>query len=802
MNACFHCGEPVPVGVEIAARVGGETRAVCCHGCAAAAEWIAGLGLADYYRLRDAPAARPDEDTAFDAWDRPALARLHVRVHEPRRAEVVFLVESLRCAACAWLIERALGSLAGVADVGVNAAARRVRLVFDPQVTKLSDAMRLLARLGYAPRPLEAAALDALRRDEHRDAVKRLVVAGLGAMQAMMYAVALYAGGFDGIDPATRDFFRWLGFLVATPVVAYSAQPFYRGMLREWRARRLSMDTPVAVAIALIYVASLVETVTGGREIYFDSVTMFVFFLLAARYVELRARHRAGDLVDALARLTPATAERRTGDTWERVGVHELVPGDRVRVAAGASVPADGVLDTGTCRVDEALITGESTPRNRSAGERLIAGSLLVDGPVELVVSHVGADTVLAGIVRLVTRAATDKPRLAREADRRTRHFVVRVLLLTTATALAWLALDPSRAFDTALAVLVVSCPCAFALAVPTALTRAVAVLARRGVLVVDADALDALARADRFVFDKTGTLTVPSIGRVDAVRGNADRAVAIAAALEHGSTHPLARAFLAAAAGMALPTASGLRQVGGAGVEGVVDGTAYRLGHAAFAGADDARDQLVLADDAGIVATFAVRERLRDDAADALAALAADGAVHEIVSGDAQRRVADTARQLPVARWQAQATPQDKLARIGELRAQGHIVAMVGDGINDAPVLASADVAVALASGAALAQAASGILVAGDRLDRLAPARRVARQMQRIMRGNLTWSACYNLSVVPLAAIGLVPPWLAAIGMSASSLVVVLNSLRIGNERDVRDADPRDATHPVEATT
>ena len=450
MHACFHCGEPIATGIDLVAHVGDAPRAVCCHGCAAAAEWIAGLGLADYYRLRSAPAARPDDEAQFDAWDRPALQRMHVREHAARdgarRAEIVFLVDRLRCAACAWLIERALSSLAGVADVGVNAAARRVRLVFDPDAARLSDAMRLLARLGYAARPLEAAALDALRRDENRDALKRLIVAGLGAMQAMMYAVALYAGSFDGIDPATRDFFRWLGFLVATPVVAYSAQPFFAGAVREWRARRLSMDTPVAVAIALIYLASLVETITGGREIYFDSVGMFVFFLLGARYVELRVRHRAGDLVDALARLQPATAERLTDAGPELVGVHELAAGDRIRVAAGASVPADGTLASGACRVDESLLSGEATPRRRTAGDVLIAGSLLLDGPVELVVRHVGAETVLAGIVRLVTRAATEKPRLAREADRRTRHFVIRVLILTVATALAWLAVDPSRA--------------------------------------------------------------------------------------------------------------------------------------------------------------------------------------------------------------------------------------------------------------------------------------------------------------------------------------------------------------------
>ena len=546
MNRCFHCGEPVPDNVVILAAVGGARQPVCCPGCLAAVEWIAGLGLDDYYRLRTEPAARPTTRTDFSAWDRPALQRLHVRTHARDRAEIVFLVEGLRCSACAWLIERTLGRTTGVREVAVNAPARRVRMVFDPNAARLSDLMGRLAQLGYTPQPLEAATLDSSRLREDRDALKRLVVAGLGTMQAMMYAVALYAGTFDGIEATTRDFFRWLGFLVATPVVFYSAKPFFVGAARSWKARHLSMDTPIALAIALIYSASLVETLAHGRDIYFDSVSMFVFFLLGARYVEMRARHRTADLVDALARLQPATAERLTANGSEQVGVHELVPGDRVRIAAGAAVPADGLLIAGVCSVDESLLTGESTPLRRRSGDALIAGSLVLDGPVEIRVERIGADTVLADIVRMVTRAASGKPKLVHEADRRARHFVLRVLAFALIAGVGWSFVDPSRAFAAALSVLVVSCPCAFALAVPAALTRAVAVLARRGVLVVDADALDVLARADHFIFDKTGTLTHPAIAGDDVLvrRGEASAAIVIAAALEQGNMHPLAAAM------------------------------------------------------------------------------------------------------------------------------------------------------------------------------------------------------------------------------------------------------------------
>jgi Cu2+-exporting ATPase len=796
-TTCFHCGEPIPDGAAFAATIAGERRAVCCRGCEAAAEWIAGLGLDDYYRLRSSAAVQPAERGDLSVWDRPALSRLHVRAHAPDRAEIVFLVEGIRCAACAWLIEHALATAPGVRELAVNAPARRVRLVFDPGATKLSELMDRLVRLGYAPQPLEAGALDASRTREDRDALKRLIVAGLGAMQAMMYAVALYAGSFDGIEPATRDFFRWLGFLVATPVVFYSARPFFAGAWRAAKARHLSMDTPVAIAIALIYGASLVETLAHGRDIYFDSIGMFVFFLLGARYLEMRARHRTGDLVDALARLQPATAERLTETGSETVGVHELVAGDRVRVGAGAAVPADGTLVSRSCSVDESLVTGESTPLRRSANDALIAGSIALDGPVEMRVERIGADTVLAGIVRMVTRAASGKPLLVRDADRRVRRFVLRVLALTAATALGWSLVDPSRAFAAALSVLVVSCPCAFALAVPTALTRAVAVLARRGVLVVDGDALDRIALADCFVFDKTGTLTHPDIALAGSVvrRGTIEEALAIAEALEQGSSHPLAAALREAARGIALPPVADVCHVAGAGVSGRIGERCFRFGRAAFASGDDDEGlDLVLADEAGIVAGFILRERAHANAANVLAALRDDGVDVAILSGDRPERVAAIARDLGVRVLGSAASPSDKVDEIGKLRAKGHVVAMVGDGVNDAPVLAAADVAIALSSGAAIAQAASGIVVAAERVGELAHVRAVARRMRAVLAQNLDWALAYNLAAVPLAAFGLVPPWLAAIGMSASSLVVVLNSLRI--------AMPERAAQRIDAAT
>ncbi len=793
MNAnaasCWHCGESLPADAPQAV-VAGIAHPVCCQGCRAAAEWIDQLGLGDYYRVRSArPPRAPDPAQAqrsADAWQRPGLARHAVRTLSPGQSEALLLVDGIRCAACVWLIERALGAVAGVQSVQVNASAQRARIVWDPLRTTLVAILQALARTGYSALPLDATALDDVRRRESRAALKRLAVAGFGTMQAMMYASALYLGAVETMDPATRDLMRWLGLLVATPVVFYSARPFFQGAWRALRARTLGMDVPVAIAIALIYAASLVQALRGGGEVYFDSVSMFVFLLLGGRYLEMRARHRAGNLADAMARLAPAFADRLRADgTLERVGVPELAPGDRVHVAQGMRLPADGVLESAACRVDEALLSGESAPLHKRRGDALTGGSMVVEGPAILCVSQVGADTALAGIAALVARAQSERPRLARAGERAAAGFVARTLGLAALCAIGWSFIDPARAFEATLAVLVVSCPCAFALAVPAAITRALAVLATQGVFVVRTDAIENLALASHAVFDKTGTLTDAHLELVSIDAADRNEALALAAALARGSRHPVAQALAHAASGEAVRTASSIRTIEGGGIEGSIDGRTYRFGSPAFAlgaGHDD-DDAVILAGEHGAIASFRLSERVRPGARDAVAALAASGIEVEIASGDAASKVAAVAERLGIAHWRSRQSPAAKLERLRELRAGGARVLAVGDGINDAPVLAGADVAVALASGAELAQAAGDVILDGANLMALPAARAVARETLAVLQQNQRWALVYNLSAVPLAALGFVPPWLAAIGMSASSLVVVLNALRIGRD-------------------
>ncbi len=793
-GTCWHCGEPLPADAP-QAMVAGQAHAVCCHGCRAAAEWIDKLGLADYYRLRSTtPPRAPDPLAAqrcTQTWARPELSRHVVRTLDAGHSEALLLVDGIRCAACVWLIERALGREAGVVSAQVNAAAQRARIVWNPQRTDLSAILAALARTGYSALPLDAGALDDARRRESRAALKRLVVAGFGAMQAMMYASALYLGAFTAMDPATREAMRWLGLLVATPVVFYAARPFFAGAMRALRARTLGMDVPVALAIALIYGASLAEAMRGGGEVYFDSVSMFVFFLLTGRYLEMRARHRAGNLADAMARLVPAFADRIGADGGiERIGALELRVGDRVQIAQGKRVPADGVLESAACRVDEALLSGESAPVSKRRGDTLTGGSVVLEGPIVAQVTRVGADTALAGIAALVARAQSERPRLACAGERAAAGFVARVLALAALCAVAWSFIDPARALTATLAVLVVSCPCAFALAVPAALTRALSVLAARGVFVVHTDAIENLALATHAVFDKTGTLTQPDLDVAGVDAADRDAALALAAALARGSHHPIAQALARAAENLPVKTAVDVRTISGGGLEGRIDGRDFRLGQRAFAiggNVDVDDDSVILAEDDNAIATFRLRERLRAGAREALDALRANGVTVELASGDAQAKVAAVAQRLGIATWHARMSPADKLERLRVLRADGARVIAIGDGINDAPVLAGADVAVALAAGAELAQAAGDIVLDGTHLAAIAQARALARETLSVLRQNQRWALAYNLAVVPLGALGFVPPWLAAIGMSASSLVVILNALRIG--RRVRES-------------
>ena len=806
-TSCFHCGEPLSGTEPWFVEIEGEAHRVCCPGCKAVAELIRESGLADFYRFRTLPAGRPAEaalsaapELPWQPFDRPEMLQAVSAPAGDGLRSCTMLVEGVRCAACGWLIERSLEQVPGVREIRVNPATARARLVWDPEKLPLSGALGVLSRLGYQPHPGSVGASEMALR-ERRAALRRLGIAGIGMMQVMMYAVALYVGAFQDMDPGLEQLFRWVSLLVATPVALYSGRPFFAGAWRDLRSGRPGMDVPVALAVGAAWSASVLHTWSGQGEVYFDSVTMFVFFLSLARYLEMSARHHAGDTQEALARLLPEAAQRRAADgAWETVALRELRAGDVVSVRHGETLPADGRLLQDGARLDEAMLTGESRPRRRARGEPALAGSINLGDPLELEVERTGSETLVSNIGRLLDRAQAERTPIAAAADRVARWFVLGVLSAAALTWFAWHAIDPARAFEITLAVLVVTCPCALSIATPAALTAATGLLARRGLLVTRAGAIERLARARRVILDKTGTLTLGQL-RITAVEPlgglSSEQALGVAAALESVSEHPIARAFA-----MAHPAGpvDDARVAPGCGIEGTVDGRRWRLGKpdwaATLAGvpapALHGDDTVVcLADEGAVQAVFRLADSLRRGAREQVAELTALGLATEIASGDTPEAVAHVAAAVGIERWQAGMTPEDKLALLRQRQQAGEAVVMVGDGVNDAPVLAGADVSVAMAGGTPLAQTSADMVLLGESLGPLAEGLLQARRTLGIVRQNLAWAAGYNAIALPLAATGMIAPWMAAIGMSASSLLVVLNALRLSRP-------PRTVAAPV----
>ncbi|KAA0011760.1 cadmium-translocating P-type ATPase [Billgrantia pellis] len=797
-TGCYHCGSQVPSGAPWSIVLDDRAHPLCCPGCEAVAHAIVDGGLASYYRYRTELPERPDERQAIRAetwavFDDPGLQRQFVHAEaDTGRVHATLAVDGITCAACAWLIEHRLNALEGVASSAVNLSHHRVRVAWDPARLKLSRILAEMAAIGYAAQPYEPDAAQQRLHHEERMNVRRLIVAAVGMAQVMMFSIPIYVAGPEGISADFHALFHWLSFALATPVVFFSAQPFFRNAIRDLRARVLGMDVPVSIAIAGAYLASGYAVLTDSGEIYFDSVTMFTFFLLFGRYVESRARRRSGHTGNALSGALPLSAVRLTDGGEERIlPASDLAAGDRVLIRPGHGVPADGVIEEGESSLDESMLTGEYLPVTRRVGDHVTGGSQNIESPLVVRVTHAGKEARVAGIVDLTDRAFASRPRLAQLAARMSHLFVLRLLAVTAVVAAAWWFIDPSRVLWVTLSVLVVTCPCALALATPTALTAGHGQLRRRGVLITRADAIESLSQVDRVIFDKTGTLTCGEMQLVETrtLEGlSADRARVIAAALEAHSEHPIARAFL--------PWRQATVEAGerisytGQGVEGSLDGQRWRLGRPEFATDGPAPEPpgtgqwLLLAEAGEPRAWFALRDRVREDAADTVAALKASGIQVELLSGDNTDAVHALAEQLGIGEWRSGASPEGKLERIRECQAAGEKVAMVGDGINDVPVLAGADVSIAMNGATDLARTSADAVLLSPRLMRIVESIAIARATRRIMRQNMIWSVCYNFAALPLAAAGIVPPWVAALGMSGSSLVVVGNALRLNRFR------------------
>ncbi len=929
---CYHCTEEVLEPGRWQVEFDGATHDVCCAGCQAVMQAIVDSGLGDYYRFRSEPAQfgvipddlsdRLDELAVFDE---PEISERYLQQADANgstgSADLVDLnlsVEGLRCGACVWVLERAIGGMPGVSRASVNFSSARATVRFDAKRLKLSDILRRLAQMGYQGVPFDARERELALKRESRVFLQRLFVAGIATMQVMMYALPAYLSGDGDIDPAHEQLMRWASLVLTTPVLFYSALPFLKGAWRDLKRRRPGMDVPVTIGIVAAYLASVWATVTGTGEIYFDSVAMFVFLLLGARYLEWAARRRAMRAVDDISLAAPETAQRYVGEALEVVPALRLQVDDLIRVDNGERVPVDAVVHEGQSAVNKALVTGESVPVVVRPGDVVPGGALLTGAPITFKVLRRQAASTLSVIDRLIDRGASEKPPTVTLTDRIATIFISVLMVFASLVWLIWMQLDSSRAATTAIAVLVVSCPCALSLATPAAMAAATGDLLRQRLLVTRGHALEALAQVSDVVFDKTGTLTTgqPVVSDIQLADSQTRRRVLqLAGALEQGSTHPHAHALRQArlqaerASGQSgaqtrwdtdtdrgvdvdvdsgvdsgfdrspdtdlssdrgqgtpapppelpevqLDALAELQRLGlaavrllhsaGHGVAAVLepdaagsmalylgsarwcdlsaeevqhwqgqDGTEAQAasevylvmrpfvgepekcdggdgGDGGEGGEGDSNVDVAAANTAvpQVLARFLITDALRDEAPALVKQLQKKGLKVHLLSGDRLPAVRQAAQVLGIEQYSAGMTPSDKQAAVAALQAGGATVLMVGDGINDAPVLASADVSLAAGDATALARTAADVISLLPGLEGLEGLLEKSAQTLRIVRQNLLWAALYNLTAIPLAALGLVPPWAAAIGMAGSSLLVVANAQRLWTRGSVLSAD------------
>ncbi|UST76224.1 cadmium-translocating P-type ATPase [Pseudomonas siliginis] len=810
---CYHCALPVPSGSRFTAVVLGQAREFCCPGCQAVAEAIVAGGLESYYQHRSEASANPEAlpvqlTDELALYDRADVQQPFVR-HEGDLAETTLLMEGISCAACGWLIEKHLRTLPAVAEARLNLSNHRLHVRWADAQLPLSQILAELRHIGYAAHPYQADRASEQLASENRLALRQLGVAGLLWFQAMMATMATWPEFNIDLSPELHTILRWVALFLTTPIVFYSCAPFFKGAMRDLRTRHLTMDVSVSLAIGSAYIAGIWTSITGVGELYFDAVGMFALFLLAGRYLERRARERTAAATAQLVNLLPASCLRLDSDGQsERILLSELRVGERILVQPGSILPADGKIIDGQSSIDESLLTGEYLPQPRTLGDAVTAGTLNVEGALTVEVQALGQDTRLSAIVRLLDRAQAEKPRLAEIADRAAQWFLLLSLIAAAVIGVLWWQLDSARAFWIVLAMLVATCPCALSLATPTALTAATGTLHKLGLLLTRGHVLEGLNQIDTVIFDKTGTLTegrlvlrsIRPLGALDS-----EQCLSLAAALENRSEHPIARAF-----GRAPLAAEDVHSTPGLGLEGVVGEQRLRIGQAPFACAlsgaalpsmpDEAGQWLLLADTQGPLAWFVLDDRLRDDAPALLAACKARGWRTLLLSGDSSPMVASVAAELGIDEARGGLRPDDKLQVLQQLHREGRKVLMLGDGVNDVPVLAAADISVAMGSATDLAKTSADAVLLSNRLDALVQAFTLARRTRRVIIENLLWAALYNGLMLPFAALGWITPVWAAVGMSISSLTVVLNALRLTRLPSAPAAGSPTQTRPLPA--
>ena len=768
---------------------------MCCIGCQAVSQTIVDNNLTDYYRFRSAPAHKgevliPEQLQRNEILDDVNLQNEFAYYHDGFK-ETILTIDGISCSACAWLIEMQISKLEGVNKINVNATTQRATVQWQESQVKLSDILSLIDKIGYHGLPFKASTAEKNNNKQAKNFIKRLGISGILMMQVMMIAFGLYFGAFSDMTEHNVMYLRWASFFLTLPIVSYGAFPFYKSAFFALKARQLSMDVPVSIAIILAFMASCWATFTQQGEVYFESVSMFTFLLLIGKFLEFRARSRAADVSANLLKLMPMTATKIEHGIEQFISANYLKADDIILIKPGETIPADSEIITGTSQINEAMLSGEQLPLKKTTLDNIFAGTINGDGNLTAKVNHNNQESFLSQLIRLSENAQSHKPKLAKLSDKIAQYFVALILMVTIATAIYWLNHDPAEAFWITLSVLVVTCPCALALATPTALTCATTQLNREGIMIKSAHVLETMPEVDAISFDKTGTLTTGEFTIVDvktygeysneASPEGRQQVLAIAAALEAHSAHPLAKAFSQFRDHN--QTTTQVVVAPGAGISGEVNNQHYRIGksswllntneHSAFSA------QCVLMQGETLIAEFYLHDGLRADAKALVDSLHQQNIETSMLSGDHLQGCNKLQTLLNLTNVHANLSAQEKVNVIKQQQAS-HTVAMVGDGVNDSPVLGAAHLSIAMGSGTDIAKNGADVILLNNKLKGVQTLREVAIRTTRVIKQNYLWAFGYNAIVLPLAVTGHIAPYMAVIGMSASSILVVTNSLRL----------------------
>lgn len=784
--SCYHCGLPAVDGDKYNVSVLGQERQMCCPGCQAVAQAIVENGLDDYYRFRTEPGVKADDniqDTLeqLSIFDEQSIQQDFV-VHQGDISEIQLSLSGISCAACGWLIEKQLSKVSGIKQVSVNVTANRALVSWYSDALSLSQIMASIERIGYHPSPFQQEQHEALFQQSHKAQLKRIGLAGLMTMQVMMLAIGVYFDLFGDLERETSSFFNWISLVLSTPVVFYSGAGFYQSAFKALRAKSVNMDVPVSIALLATYFSGVWATVFEQGQVYFESVCMFIFLLLVSRFIEHQARHKAAQISANMLQYIPLTANLMVENEIQPTLAKSLQLDDVILVKAGETVPIDGTVLSGHAQVDESLLTGEFYPVNKTVGDAAYGGTINKSGTLTLKVTSQFKYALVNQIARLQEQAMANKPRIAAMADQFSQYFVVAVLFFASGSFIYWWLQGDPDAFWIAISVLIATCPCALGLATPSALSFAMANLNKQGVLLKRSDVLEQLTQVDHVVLDKTGTLTEGevSLAAIHNISSFDDETLLMYAhSVEQYSEHPIAKAFEAYPV---VPDVKAFSFTLGEGVSAIVNHQQVEISaaHSHERPNDPAlkTSSVLMHIDGELVCGFELSDTLRPDVPDMLLRMSRKDIT--LLSGDNQKNVSQIASDIGISNWLAQQTPQDKLAYVQKLQANEHSVLMIGDGINDAPVLAQADVAVTLGAGADLAKSSADIILLKNALGKLPDVFIVAKRCKQKIRQNMAWALGYNVLVLPLAVSGALTPWMAVIGMSLSSIIVVVNSVRL----------------------